>query len=126
MYREVRSSAPYAGLSRDLFDRTLNFVATGGYALKAYDKYKRLVREDGGIWRVSHPKFMAQHRLNAGIIVEAAMVKVRFKNGRTLGTVEEYFASTLSNGDRFHFAGMAVEVAYWGLPGTPKVQVSFR
>ena len=110
MYREVRSSAPYAGLSRDLFDRTLNFVATGGYALKAYDKYKRLVREDGGIWRVSHPKFMAQHRLNAGIIVEAAMVKVRFKNGRTLGTVEEYFASTLSNGDRFHFAGMAVEV----------------
>ncbi len=110
MYEEVRSSAPYAGLPRDLFDRTLSFIETGGYALKAYDRFKRLVREAGGVWRVSHPRFIAQHRLNAGIIVEASMVNVRFKNGRSLGKVEEYFASMLRTGDAFHFAGMTLEV----------------
>src|SRR3546814_1754292 len=33
------------------------------------------------------------------IIVEAPMADVRFKNGRRLGKVEEYFASTLTPGD---------------------------
>jgi len=62
------------------------------------------------MWRVSHPKFIAQHRLNAGIIVEATMLSVRFRNGRQLGRVEEGFAATLSVGDTFFFSGMSLEV----------------
>ena len=107
---EVRSSLPYSALSDDQFARVLGFISDGGYALKAYDKFKRLVRDPDGMWRVSHPKFIAQHRLNAGIIVEATMLKVRFKNGRQLGRVEEGFAATLSQGDTFFFAGMSLEV----------------
>jgi ATP-dependent Lhr-like helicase len=48
--------------------------------------------------------------MNAGIIVDAPLLDVRFKNGRKLGTVEEYFASTLSPGDTFFFAGLVLEV----------------
>lgn len=107
---EIRSALPYSGLSDDNFGQVLGFISDGGYALKAYDKFKRLVQGPDGLWRVSHPKFVQQHRLNAGIIVEATMLNVRFKNGRTLGRVEEGFAATLSVRDTFFFAGMSLEV----------------
>ena len=107
---EVRSALPYAALDAETFARLLGFISDGGYALRAYDRFKRLTRDADGHWRVSHPKFVAQHRLNAGIIVEATMLKVRFRNGRTLGKVEEAFAATLAHGDTFFFAGMSLEV----------------
>ncbi|WP_082594847.1 ligase-associated DNA damage response DEXH box helicase [Sphingomonas sp. Root710] len=110
MLTEVNSAAPYATLTPEQFDRVLNYIANGGYALKAYDKFKRLTRDTDGRWRVSHPNFAVQHRLNAGIIVEAPMLDVRFKNGRSLGKVEEGFGTTLAPGDCFFFMGMALEV----------------
>ncbi|RED17452.1 ligase-associated DNA damage response DEXH box helicase [Parasphingopyxis lamellibrachiae] len=114
MLAEIRSAAPYRGLPSAEFARELDYIASGGYALRAYDRYKRLasrVDEDGQtIWRVSHPRFETQHRLNAGIIVDAPILDVRFKNGRKLGTVEEHFGATLSPGDTFFFAGLSLEV----------------
>ncbi|WBH15733.1 ligase-associated DNA damage response DEXH box helicase [Sphingomonas radiodurans] len=110
MLDEVRSALPYSALTDDLFDKVLGFIRDGGYSLRAYDRFKRLTQGPDGLWRVSHPKFIAQHRLNAGIIVEATMLKVRFRNGRALGKVEEAFAATLSHGDTFFFAGMSLEV----------------
>ncbi len=111
MLDEVRSAAPYAGLSEELFRQILAYIESGGYALKAYDRFRRLTRDEGsGVWRVSNPRFIQQHRMNAGIIVDAPLLDVRFKGGRKLGTVEEAFASTLSNGDTFFFAGLVLEV----------------
>ncbi|WP_229727107.1 ligase-associated DNA damage response DEXH box helicase [Sphingomonas alpina] len=110
MLDEIRSALPYSALTDETFERVLGFIRDGGYALKAYDKFKRLTQDSDGSWRVSHPRFVAQHRLNAGIIVEATMLTVRFKNGRSLGKVEEGFAATLSPGDTFFFAGMSLEV----------------
>ena len=110
MLDEIRSALPYSALTDDLFDRVLGFIRDGGYSLRAYDRFKRLTQDSDGLWRVSHPKFVAQHRLNAGIIVEATMLKVRFRNGRALGKVEEGFAATLSHGDTFFFAGLSLEV----------------
>lgn len=107
---EIRSAMPYSALPDETFDRVLRFIADGGYALKAYDRFKRLVQQPDGLWRVTHPQFVAQHRLNAGIIVEATMLKVRFRNGRQLGRVEEGFAATLAPGDTFFFAGLSLEV----------------
>ena len=109
MLAEVQSALVYSALTPETFAAVLDFIATGGYALRAYDKFRRLTKT-GDIWRVSHPKFITQHRMNAGIIVEAAMLKVRFKNGRTLGRVEEGFAATLSPGDTFFFSGISLEV----------------
>ena len=107
---EIRNAAPYAALDAATFDRVLAFVSTGGYALKAYDRFRRLAQDPDGRWRLAHPRFAQQHRLNAGIIVEAPMLDVRFRNGRRLGQVEEGFAAAMSPRDTFMFAGLALEV----------------
>jgi ATP-dependent Lhr-like helicase len=107
---EVRSSLAYAWVDEAAWQRVLNFVATGGYALKAYDRFKRIVRDASGIWRLTHPEHAARHRLNAGIILDAEMIEIRFRNGRSLGRVEEQFAASLRDGDTFRFAGMDLEV----------------
>jgi ATP-dependent Lhr-like helicase len=110
LLEEIRSAAPYAGLRKETFDEILSFIATGGYALKAYDRFRRLVSEAGGMWRIARPSVAQQHRLNAGVIVEQPLLSVRFRNGRKLGTIEEGYASTLSPGDHFYFAGLSLEV----------------
>ncbi|CAN5216597.1 ligase-associated DNA damage response DEXH box helicase [soil metagenome] len=110
MLAEIQSALPYSALDPETFARVLDFIATGGYALRAYDKFRRLTRDPDGLWRVAHPRFVTQHRINAGIIVEATMLTVRFKNGRKLGRVEEGFAATLTTGDTFFFSGISVEV----------------
>ncbi|GAB5482458.1 MAG: ligase-associated DNA damage response DEXH box helicase [Parasphingorhabdus sp.] len=110
LLEELQSSLPYSTLDRETFDRVLGFTRDGGYALKAYDKFKRLRRDDKGVWHLVHPRFATQHRMNAGTIVDAAMMNVRFKNGRNLGKVEESFAAILSPGDTFFFAGMSLEL----------------
>lgn len=107
---EVQSATPYSALTPEAFDHVLHFIEGGGYALRAYDRFKRLTQEADGSWRVSHPRFVQQHRLNAGIIVDQPALAVRFANGRKLGTVEEGFAATLTPGDSFFFSGMALEV----------------
>jgi ATP-dependent Lhr-like helicase len=110
MLDEVRSAAPYAGLSAELFGQVLAYIESGGYSLKAYDRFRRLTRDPDGTWRVSHPRFIQQHRMNAGIIVDAPLLDVRFRGGRKLGTVEEQFGAQLGPGDTFFFAGLVLEV----------------
>jgi ATP-dependent Lhr-like helicase len=107
---EVRSCLAYAWLDGKVWSRVLHFVATGGYALEAYDKFKRIVRDKAGVWRLTHPEHAQRHRMNAGIIVDSEMIEIRFRNGRSLGKVEEQFAASLRNGDTFRFAGMDLEV----------------
>ncbi|MFM5929991.1 MAG: ligase-associated DNA damage response DEXH box helicase [Novosphingobium sp.] len=107
---EVRSAEPYAWIDGERWNRVLDFVATGGYALRAYDKFRRIVRSPDGLWRLTHPEHAARHRMNAGIIVDSEMLHVRFRNGRDLGKVEESFGATLRPGDTFRFAGMDLEV----------------
>lgn len=107
---EVRSAAPYAWVDADGWQRVLTFVATGGYALRAYDRFQRIVRGVDGLWRLTHPEHAARHRLNAGIIIDSEMMDVRFRNGRSLGRVEEGFAASMKPGDTFRFAGLDLEV----------------
>ncbi len=107
---EVHSSFAYSWIDADTWERVLGFVATGGYALKAYDRFQRIVRGKDGLWRLTHPEHAARFRLNAGIIIDSEMVEVRFRNGRSLGRVEESFAASLAPGKTFRFAGLDLEV----------------
>ncbi|GAB4370204.1 MAG: ligase-associated DNA damage response DEXH box helicase [Kiloniellaceae bacterium] len=113
LYREITSAFPYKHLERKTFDRTLDFVATGGYALKSYQRYRRLTLDKEGNYRVAHLDHVKRYRLNVGTIVEAPVLKVRLKNGRVLGEVEEYFVNGLLPGDSFIFAGQLL--AFEGL-----------
>jgi ATP-dependent Lhr-like helicase len=115
LYREVTSASPYADLPRETFDRIVDFTATGGYALRTYERYARIRRMKDGRWRVSNPAVAQQYRLNLGTIVEAAELNVRMvkrnakgsvgRGGMSLGKVEEYFLEQLVQGDTFLFAG---------------------
>ena len=115
LYEEVCRAAPYHDLPRAVFDRILDFVATGGYALKSYDRYARLRQEKDGSYRLAHPRLAKRYRMNVGTIVEAPMLKVRLtrpkkakrpiSGGRILGEMEEYFLTALAPGDTFVFAG---------------------
>lgn len=110
MYGEVRRAAPYAGLARQDFDDVLRFVEDGGYALAAYDRYRKLFRDSEGTVHIRGARTAAQARMNLGTIVEAPLLKVRYggraAGGRgTLGEIEESFVSMMSPGDTFMFAG---------------------
>jgi ATP-dependent helicase Lhr and Lhr-like helicase len=109
LYAECRLAGPYATLTRADFDACLDFVATGGYALKAYDRWQRLVQH-GGLWRLRDARANTTIRLNLGTIEDRGLMKVRFggRSGFPLGEVEEYFASSLSPGDTFLIGGQIV------------------
>ena len=112
LYRDVIKAAPYANLARSLFDRIVDYVATGGYALVAYERFRRLAACDDGTLRIADEATARRFRMNAGTIVEDARLKVRMKNGKVIGEVEEHFMLGLSPGETFAFAG---EV--WALVG---------
>ncbi|MEM9716113.1 MAG: ligase-associated DNA damage response DEXH box helicase [Pseudomonadota bacterium] len=116
LFDELRSAGPYADLTRDAFDQCLDFCATGGYALRAYDKWKRLMQRADGSWGLRDPRSARAIRMNIGTIVDTELLSVRMKNsrgGRPLGEVEEAFAATLSPGDTFLIGGQTVR--YEGL-----------
>ncbi len=109
VFEEVRRPAPYAALTRPDFDHVLTFVENGGYALAAYDRWRKLFRDSQGRVQVRSERVARQHRMNIGTIVEAPQIRVRLvgkrRNGPVLGEVEEYFVNTLRPGDTFMFAG---------------------
>ncbi len=115
LYREITSAAPYAALPRKDFDRIVQFVATGGYALSSYERYAKIRKNDEGLWRITHPRFAQQYRMNVGTIIESPVLAVRLtkwrgkggggRGGRVLGKVEEYFLEQMVQGDTFLFAG---------------------
>ncbi|WP_245602415.1 ligase-associated DNA damage response DEXH box helicase [Fodinicurvata fenggangensis] len=109
LYAEVRRAPPYAALPRKDFDDVLAFVAHGGYALRSYEKYRRLKTDKQGRWRVASTQQIRRYRLNAGVIVDAPTLKVTLGRGRVLGEVEEYFAQGLQPGDTFVFAGQLLK-----------------
>ncbi len=105
LFLEVRRAQPYAGLSREDFDAVLDFVATGGYALRQYERYRRLAQGPDGLWHLTDRRLVRGYRMNIGTIVEAPVMRVRIGRGRSLGEIEEYFVSMLTPGDSFLFAG---------------------
>jgi ATP-dependent Lhr-like helicase len=123
LYAEIITSAMYTGLARSDFDDIIDFVATGGYALKTYERFARIKQDKQGKWRVANPRVRQSYRLNVGTIVEEAMLKVKLvrsrgagsgasgpllRGGRILGEIEEYFIEGLVPGDTFVFGGEIV------------------
>ena len=107
LFAEVRRAGHYDGLSREAFDRCLDFCATGGYALRAYDRWRRLIEADGA-WRLRDPRAARRLRMNIGTIVDTDKLPVRLGTGfggRKVGEVEEVFAAGLRPGDSFMLGG---------------------
>ena len=115
LYAQVITVGRYTGLSRSEFDDCLEFCATGGYALKGYDRWHRLLQTSDGKWQLRDPRTAQRIRMNIGTIQDTDLLKVRLRGrgGKSLGEVEEAFAATLSLGDTFLIGGQVV--CYEGL-----------
>ncbi|MCF6444991.1 ligase-associated DNA damage response DEXH box helicase [Nereida sp. MMG025] len=116
LYHEVITCGAYSALTRAEFDDCLDFCATGGYALRAYDRWQRLMQNPDGTWKLRDPRAAQRIRMNIGTIQDTDTLKVRLKNrmgGKPLGEVEEGFAATLTQGDTFLIGGQIVR--YEGL-----------
>jgi ATP-dependent helicase Lhr and Lhr-like helicase len=105
LYEEVLTTQPYRELPRKDFDDTFDFVATGGYALAAYERWHRLKQLPDGRWMLASPLVARQFRMNVGTIVELPLIKVKLRRGPILGEVEESFIQGLVPGDTFVFGG---------------------
>ncbi|MDI1281126.1 ligase-associated DNA damage response DEXH box helicase [Brevundimonas sp.] len=126
LHAEVTGCGPYRDLSYEAFEEVVDFVATGGYALRTYDKFARIVRDRDGFWRVRTPQIAQRHRMNVGTIVTAATLSVRVASGRggalrnriggrKIGEAEEHYFEQMSPGDTFVFAGQVW--AFQGISG---------
>ncbi|WP_332772211.1 ligase-associated DNA damage response DEXH box helicase [Phenylobacterium sp.] len=127
LYDEVCRAGPYRDLSWEDFEQVVDFVSTGGYALKTYDRFRRIVKGQDGLWRVRNPQTAQRHRLNVGAILSPAMLAVRIamgkslRGGRKVGEVEEGMLEMLDPGDTFVFAGQV-----WSLVAVTGMEVLVR
>ncbi|MEN8841144.1 MAG: ligase-associated DNA damage response DEXH box helicase [Octadecabacter sp.] len=113
LFHEIKTVGAFSDLNRAAFDDCLDFCATGGYALQAYDQWKRL-KKLGGKWQLRDPRAAARIRMNIGTIFDIETLKVKFRrSAKTLGEVEESFAASLTKGDTFLIGGKIVR--YEGL-----------
>ncbi|WP_278069943.1 ligase-associated DNA damage response DEXH box helicase [Brevundimonas sanguinis] len=115
LYAEVTTAGPYRGLTYEAFEEVVDLVATGGYALRTYDRFARIVRTRDGKWKVRNAQMAQRHRMNVGAIVSAANLNVRVAGrraggkhlvaGRKIGEAEEWYFEQMTTGDTFVFAG---------------------
>ena len=112
LFQIVRKTKSFEQLSPEEYHWILEFITKGGSSLGSYDEFLKVVVEEDGMYRVKNKKIAMKHRLSMGTIVSDVSMKVKFKNGAYLGTVEEYFIAKLKVGDRFYFAGRNLELLY--------------
>ena len=111
-YAEIITAQPYRHITREIFNRILEFLVNGGYSLRAYDRFQRVAQQADGIWLAS-PMAARRHRMNSGTIVEYETLKIGIRRSRSarlqpLGKIEEFFIQALNPGDTFLFAGQLV------------------
>jgi len=129
LYAEITGCGPYRGLTYETFEEVVDLVATGGYALRTYERFARIVRTKDGKWKVRNGQVAQRHRMNVGAIVSAGTLNIkvahrrgggtgaaRWSAGRKVGEAEEWYFEQLTPGDTFVFAGQVW--AYQGISGT--------
>jgi ATP-dependent Lhr-like helicase len=107
---EVRGTHAFAGLADDAWQDVLDFVVQGGRALEHYPDYRRVVRDDDGVFRVHERRIALRHRLSIGTITSEGSIAIKLLRGGGLGSVEESFIARLRPRDRFQFAGRLLEL----------------
>ncbi|WP_245168857.1 ligase-associated DNA damage response DEXH box helicase [Chryseobacterium sp. RR2-3-20] len=111
LYLRVKETFAFREMTADDWQSILDFLTIGGKALKNYEEYHKVVIEDNGLYKVTSRKIAMLHRMNMGVIVSDAMLKVKFISGGYIGMVEEYFISRLKKDEKFILAGRVLEVA---------------
>jgi len=111
MYPRIKETFAFREMTEDEWKNILDFLTIGGKALKSYEEFHKIVIEENGLYKVTSRRIAMLHRMNMGVIVSDAMLKVKFISGGYIGMVEEYFISRLKKEDKFILAGRVLEVA---------------
>ena len=111
MYPRIKETFAFQEMTEDEWKNILDFLTIGGKALKSYEEFHKIVIGEDGLYKVTSRRITMLHRMNMGVIVSDAMLKVKFISGGYIGMVEEYFISRLKKEDKFILAGRVLEVA---------------
>lgn len=103
-FEEVRSAWSYRDLTPEEWRWTLDFIIRGGKTLRAYEQFKRVVVKND-LYCVESRLISRFHRMSIGTITSDPAISVKFKTGKTLGSVEESFISRIKPKSNFFFSG---------------------
>ena len=109
IYEEIKNTHAFQLIEPEEWDWVMTFITSGGESLTAYTEFKKVAKDDDGLWKVKSRQLAMRHRLHIGTIVSDAMLKVKFLSGGYIGMIEEYFVSRLNAGDNFRLAGRVLE-----------------
>ncbi len=110
IYPVVRSSFCFQTLDQERWQWILNFLIRGSQSLEQYDEYKKLILDENGFLKAANKTIALRHRLSMGTIVSGNDLKIRYRKGGYLGSIEEWFISKLNPGDTFAFSGKILEL----------------
>ena len=111
LFERIRSTFAFSEITPEEWQSLLQFITVGGGALKNYEEYHKVIIEDG-IYKVKQRRIAMLHRMNIGVIVSDAMLKVKFLGGGYIGMIEEYFITRLKPDDKFILAGRVLEISH--------------
>jgi ATP-dependent Lhr-like helicase len=119
-FAAITRAYPFRDLTREEFDRILNYLEGGGESLaRQYANVFGKIKidksgPDGQTIALAHPRIAREFLVNIGTIVSEGHVDVLLKH-RRLGSVEEGFIKQLQIGDLFILAGRVVRLIDTGV-----------
>ena len=111
----IKNCLSYRNLKDEDWKWCLDFLEYGGRCLKAYPKYKKIEKnyefndKKNFKYIVKDRTLIRIHKFNIGTITSDKSLQVKYIKGKSLGSLEENFASKLKIGDTFFFAGKILE-----------------
>lgn len=109
MLAVVRSTFAFKEISDEEWQWCIAFITNGGIIGKNYEEFHKVEKQADGLYKVTKRRIAMLHRMNMGVIVSDAMIRVKFIAGGFIGMVEEYFVSRLKAGEKFILAGRVLE-----------------
>lgn len=110
-FKQIKNTFAFQEMTPEEWTSLLQFITVGGGAFKNYEEFHKVVIEKG-IYKVTSRRIAMLHRMNVGVIVSDAMLKVKVLGGGYVGMIEEYFITRMKKEDKFILAGRVLEVAH--------------
>lgn len=110
VFQLLQSTHAFSYLSESEFNWAIQFITKGGKTLSAYEEFHKVIQDETDVFRVKSRRISMLHRMNIGVIVSDAMLRVKFLSGGYVGMIEEYFISKLKPGTSFVLAGRVLDI----------------
>lgn len=107
----IKNTFVFSDITEEELNWCLMFITVGGSIGQHYEEFHKVVKNEEGMMVVEKRRIAMLHRMNIGVIVSDAMMRVKFVTGGYIGMVEEYFISRLKPNGKFILAGRVLELA---------------